>query len=212
MAQAKRKKPASKSSKGSHGLGMFLSGLVTGAVAMAFFQGWNSDDPSSIGRGLAHMIESSKQSAPKTEANGTASSPEAVSTSLDFYTMLPEIETFLPEHESIPQAPEVTKPAMSDTDETDRQTGQQKPPKEAKLAARYELQAGAFARIADADRLQARLALSGLESRIQKVTIQNRGDFYRVRLGPYETSSALTQATGTLNGMGIKPLRFKLSP
>ena len=48
----------------------------------------------------------------------------------------------------------------------------------------YVLQAGSFQDFADADRRKAELALLGLESSIQKVSIDKR-NWFRVRIGPY---------------------------
>lgn len=46
------------------------------------------------------------------------------------------------------------------------------------------LQAGSFQSVADADNQKARLALMGVEARIQQVMLQDKV-WYRVRLGPY---------------------------
>ncbi|MFT5112132.1 MAG: cell division protein FtsN [Parasphingorhabdus sp.] len=219
MAQARRKTTA-KTQRSSHGLGLFLSGLVTGAVAMAFFQGWRSDDSSSIGRGLAHMLESSRTANSQSDKEQNLSEPaqKPISTSLDFYAILPEIETVMSEQESTESDTAKVKPEPTAT-VTQKPAAKIKTTPEVKpvsagtagVSNRYILQAGAFARAADADRLKAQLALSGLESHIQKVTIQNRGDFYRVRLGPFENTNALNYTSKRLAGLGIKPLRFKLS-
>ncbi len=48
----------------------------------------------------------------------------------------------------------------------------------------YVIQAGSFQEFTDADRRKAELALLGLESAIQKVSIDKR-NWYRVRIGPY---------------------------
>ena len=48
----------------------------------------------------------------------------------------------------------------------------------------YVLQAGSFQEFSDADRRKAELALLGLESSIQKVSIDKR-NWFRVRIGPY---------------------------
>ena len=58
---------------------------------------------------------------------------------------------------------------------------------------RYVLQAGAFSTQADADRMRANLALLGIESRIQKVTIENN-EYHRVRI-------ELTSDPDSLNGV-----------
>jgi len=75
---------------------------------------------------------------------------------------------------------------------------------------RYALQAASLANFNDADQLKAKLALAGLEARIEKVTIEGRGDFYRVRLGPYAKLEDLEAATKQLDQLGIKALRLKL--
>ncbi len=108
----------------------------------------------------------------------------------DFYTILPEVETPLPPRE--PKKAAQAKPAK---------------PEE---GARYVLQAASYSDFEDADRLKARLALAGLEANIEKVTIDGKGDFYRVRLGPYDKLEALDDADRRLAEQGIKPLRLKL--
>ena len=75
----------------------------------------------------------------------------------------------------------------------------------------YMLQAASYQQRAEADRLKATLALNGMVSAIQKVSIQGRGDFYRVRLGPYSTYAAMVQAEQQLSRAGIKALRLKVS-
>ena len=75
----------------------------------------------------------------------------------------------------------------------------------------YMLQAGSYQRQSDAERLKAELALLGMSSQIQKVTIQDRGDFYRVRLGPYDTHDKMVNADQKLFAQGYKTLRLKIS-
>ncbi len=89
----------------------------------------------------------------------------------------------------------------------------QAPVREAKPepVSTYMLQAGSFSRPAEADRQKARIALLGLSASIQKVTIQGRGDFYRVRLGPYASYSRMEDADRRLKGEGIQAIRLKVS-
>ena len=49
----------------------------------------------------------------------------------------------------------------------------------------YVLQAGSFTSETDAERLRAQLGLLGIESKIQRVTVDDR-EFYRVRIGPLD--------------------------
>ncbi len=220
MAQARRKGSRSaRKQKGtsSHGFGMFVAGLVVGAVAASFFIGLRSDDPESIGRGIEHMITASK-SRFAADVETTPPAPEKKrSTEFDFYMLLPEIEHVVPDNESPPEpvsesSADKSPPAQAATASprvVEPPAATAKPDDSG--AARFELQAGAFVRMADADRLKAELALKGLSSRIQKVSIEGRGDFYRVRLGPYSSTAELESVDRQLAGLGIDALRLKLS-
>lgn len=217
MGQARRKsKPVGKANS-SHGLGMFVSGLVVGAVGALFVVGMRSDDPESIGRGIEHLMATSKSRFEQqpVEESDTVPAPRDDIEYL-FYELLPEVEHIVPD---IPP-PQVRDESDGEPDEqptvTESEPGQQEviPPSPTRSAAPgilYELQAGAFARMNDADRLRARLALEGLESRIQKVSIEGRGDFFRVRLGPFERSDQLGEVDRKLASMGIKTLRLRIS-
>ena len=114
--------------------------------------------------------------------------PPAAKPRFDFYTILPEMETVLPDKE--PRAAKA-KPSV----ETD---------------ARYILQAGSFANFEDADRLKARLALAGLEARIEKISIEGKGDYFRVRLGPYPKLDQLEAQNKKLADLGVRALRIKV--
>lgn len=70
-------------------------------------------------------------------------------------------------------------------------------PKEA-----YFVQAGSFQSAGDAEKLKAKLAFSGFEASIQTVTIPEKGEWHRVRLGPYSNSEAgKTIAALKMNGI-----------
>jgi cell division protein FtsN len=108
----------------------------------------------------------------------TAQEPE---TQFDFYEMLPKFEVVVPEEDG-----RVVAPATSST--TVEKPGA------------YILQAGSFRNHADADRVRALIAMQGVESKIQKVTI-DKDTWHRVRVGPIanlqkleETRSRLRQA------------------
>ena len=66
----------------------------------------------------------------------------------------------------------------------------------------YFVQAGAFQNMGDAEKLKAKLAFSGFEADIQTATIPDKGVWYRVRLGPYNSGEAgKTIATLKQNGI-----------
>ena len=83
--------------------------------------------------------------------------------SYDFYDMLPKFEVVVPEKEKD------VRPDTKSVPETRRGT--------------YVLQAGSYKNFADADRVRAQLALQGVESKVQKVTVDN-DTWHRIRIGP----------------------------
>ena len=115
--------------------------------------------------------------------------PAPLKPKLDFYTVLPEIETILPDRGTRTKTP---KAERADAD------------------VRYILQVGSFGSFADADQLKAKLALQGMTATIQKITIEGKGEYHRVRLGPYEKLDDLDSASERLSKLGIKALRLKV--
>lgn len=116
----------------------------------------------------------------------------------DFYTVLPEMEVVVPEPELDPtprQAP--IKPTID----------QNSP---AATGTAYMLQMGSFRKHGDADRLKASLALLGIQAEIQKVTINNKETYHRVRSGPYYSSREATQIRKQLQVNEINSLLIKL--
>ncbi len=108
----------------------------------------------------------------------------------DFYDMLPNFEVIIPEQES-----DVVK---------DRE------PQAVVEPGVYILQAGSFTRYEDADRRRAELALQGIESSIQKVTIDDR-TFHRVRIGPISDLNQLNLLRSRLRQASIDALRIRVA-
>lgn len=107
----------------------------------------------------------------------------------DFYDMLPNFEVIIPEQE-----PDVA---------------QDMEPQAVELPGIYVLQAGSFTEYADADRRRAQLALQGIESRIQRVTIDDR-TYHRVRIGPTRDLDKLNTMRSRLRAAKIDVLRIRL--
>lgn len=215
MAQAKKKKTNTNSgfslSWSGHGIGMLLAGVVMGVMGTILWQGLN-DRSRDVGSGIRQMIESSKKQ--QTQVTDTAPGPEVKpepqSTNYDFYTVLPEIEVVVTEDE--PEAtPVPPAPASSESTQSVPSVPEVEVEKPQVTSSAYMLQAGSYNRRNDAERLKANLALMGLSSTIQKVTIQDRGDFYRVRLGPYTDQARMREADQQLQQNGIKAMRLKVS-
>ena len=73
----------------------------------------------------------------------------------------------------------------------------------------YLLQAGAFGASGDAEAVKAKIALLGLNARVEAATIGGK-TVYRVRMGPYGTASELATAKGKLADGGLPALAIKV--
>lgn len=109
--------------------------------------------------------------------------------SFDFYEMLPQFEVVIPDLEPAEReraiARAVEQPGL------------------------YMLQAGAFTALADADRRQANLAMLGIESRIQRVTVDD-DVFHRVRAGPYDDLGHANEIRRRLRDARIESILVKV--
>jgi cell division protein FtsN len=107
-----------------------------------------------------------------------------------FYEVLPEFEVVVP-----------------DDDERAAPAAARRAPPEA--PGSFLLQAGSFSAAADADRLQASLALLGFESHVQRVTIED-DVFNRVRIGPIGNVDEAKRTQRQLRDAGVDTLLMKV--
>lgn len=98
--------------------------------------------------------------------------PETIEPTFDFYDILPEMEVKVDK----PKVP-VKKSAAS---KEPKKTAAVKKPE----SVSYLIQVGSFKNAADADGFKARVALLGIESKVQTVTIDNSETWHRVLIGP----------------------------
>lgn len=70
-------------------------------------------------------------------------------------------------------------------------------------ARRLYLQAGAFGNENEADNLKAKLALLGVEAKIQTVEVADKGLMHRVRIGPFASQADLERVRAELKQNGI---------
>jgi cell division protein FtsN len=183
MAAPRRVRSASK--RRMPGWVILLLGLTLGIAAVLIIQ--LVTNRSGSHDGLAGLFRASPRP-PAAPESTTRNERAPVRPKLDFYTVLPEVETVLP----------------------DRSSGKTARTQRAEEGTSFVLQAGSFASYEDADQLKAKLALQGLQGQIQKVSIEGKGDFHRVRLGPYDNLKELDNASQQLAKMGIKPMRLKV--
>ncbi len=186
------------------GLGTLLVGMVIGSLATILWQGMQVAD-GGVGTGIRQMIEQSRLQDRETTIDQEvreADKPVMQQTNFDFFTVLPEIEVVVPSGQPDPPSPAGDNDPAQDPAARETQSA---------YGSAYMLQAGSYKNKADADRLKAELALKGLVSSIQKVSIQGRGDFFRVRLGPFSSYDEMAVADENVSGQGIKTLRLKIS-
>jgi len=110
-------------------------------------------------------------------------------TSYDFYSSLPKFEVVVPEKEKD------VRPDIRAVPETRRGT--------------YVLQAGSYKNFADADRVRAKLALQGVESKVQKVSVDN-DTWHRIRIGPISDLNQLNRLRAVLRKADVDVLVIRV--
>ena len=188
MAQRRKRRPARRKKDEYPGWVWGLWGLAIGlSVAAAVWVSERRDEALPV---AAERPPASLDSA--IDDNGeTAGAPESETkeSRFTFYDMLPNFEVVIPEQE-----PDVAKDLR---------------PQAIVEPGVYVLQAGSFSSYADADRRRAELALNGIESQIQRVTIDDR-TYHRVRIGPTDDLDELNMLRSRLRAAQIDVLRIRL--
>lgn len=118
-----------------------------------------------------------------------AGNGEDSSKSYAFYDMLPKFEVVVPEKEKD------VRPDSRAVPETRRGT--------------YVLQAGSYKSFADADRVRAQLALQGVESKVQKVSVDN-DTWHRIRIGPISNLDELNRLRTILRKADVDVLVIRV--
>jgi len=192
MAKTKRKrkrKPAPRKKQQEYpGWVWMLFGLGIGlSVALAIYM--KDREPGATVRPAATApasVASRVDDSREVEVPAPEEQPEQ---RFDFYHMLPNFEVIIPEQE-----PDV-RPDVA--------------PQAVEQPGVYVLQAGSFTDYGDADRRRAQLALLGIESRIQRVTIDDQ-TYHRVRIGPTRDLDELNMLRSRLHQAQIDVLRIRL--
>ena len=172
-----------------------LFGLAIGLV-VAFGVYVNERRPATDGAGPAAAARDSAGSEPgageppHTATAGGAATETEPDDRFGFYELLPRYEVVVPELETPAPAPNRTV-AVGEP-------------------GTYVLQAGSFATETDAERQRARLGLLGIESRIQRVVVDDR-EFHRVRVGPLSDLDALNSIRRQLLDAQIESLLMRMN-
>ena len=106
-----------------------------------------------------------------------------------FYDQLPKFEVVVPEKDK------EVHPDARPVPETRRGT--------------YVLQAGSYKNFADADRVRAQLALQGVESKVQKVSVDN-DTWHRIRIGPISKLDELNRLRTILRKADVDVLVIRV--
>lgn len=130
----------------------------------------------------------------KENGTGNAPTPDSAQsgdsgTEFDFYDMLPKQE--------VEVARDSTKPTSGSSAAGAIDT-----------PGSYVLQVGSYRNYADADRVRAKLAIQGVESNIQKISIDN-DVWHRVRIGPINNLNKLEDTRRKLREAQIDALVIK---
>ena len=125
---------------------------------------------------------------------------EEKSSRYDFFTVLPEMEVVVPEQElrrQKEQQEQATAPQVADSQA-----------QEASGEERYVLQAGSFRSQQDAEQMKAQLALLGMSTRVQTVTV-NGTTWHRVLVGPVTGATRADEVRRQLSANGIESMVTK---
>ena len=126
--------------------------------------------------------EATKKTEPELEPEPEPVQPEEPR--YDFYTILPQAETVIPDYEIQSR---VREELVGKTKE-----------------AKYVMQAGSFREAAEAEKHKSKLALLGIESWIEKAKVGSV-IWHRVKIGPYDNPSSVSTIKNLLqkNGIGV---------
>jgi cell division protein FtsN len=135
-----------------------------------------------LGIGLAIYMLDRPEGEPAGESPPPASvreseAPAEPETRYDYYEMLPNFEVVVPEKE--------------------REVARDAPATDVRKQGAYVLQVGSYRDFKEADRVRAQLALQGIESKVQRVSV-DADTWHRVRVGPINDLKELNRVRDRL--------------
>lgn len=127
----------------------------------------------------------------------------------NFYNILPEMEVVVPENELAEHAKAAKPPAQPPGPKTPEPPAAKSEPA-VDGGKSYILQVASYRTAADAERLKAKLARLGIQAQVQRITVNNKDTYHRVRAGPFSGKDAVNQARTLLNKNGLDSVAVKL--
>ena len=179
----KTKRPARSTFSGWLGLACGL-GLGLGIAAVIYLKDHRLDAPAAIeaartARRKPHSNEPPEMAEPSDEPAKT----------YDFYDALPKFEMVVPEKDKD------VRPDIKTVPETRKGV--------------YVLQVGSYKNFSDADRVRAKLALQGVDAKVQKVSIDN-DTWLRIRIGPISNLDELNRLRAILHKADVDALVIRV--
>jgi len=144
-------------------------------------------------KGPAAALPVASAPSPKTDAKGRILLPPKQPSRFSFYEMLPSYEVVIPREDARDSA----KSGRATTADI-AQPGQ------------YLIQVGSYRSRDEAERNRASLALLGVESRIEQVTIDQKETWFRVRVGPESNLVRAQEILDRLDQNGVKGILVKV--
>ena len=195
---------------------VFLSGVITGTLG-SFLVYLATLAPHPLAPASTASTEQVAEPAPAKAAD-PAGKPQ-----FDFYTILPESEVIVGEHppantakaapgaarkDEAAKAAPTSAQATTDTANTAAVEPPKSKPPEATEAPSLVLQAGSFRHLAEADHRRASIILLGYPARVETVNVRGGETWYRVQVGPFADTRALSEARGALHEQGIESVEI----
>jgi cell division protein FtsN len=188
---APRAAPRRSPPRGSSGLPGFvwlLLGLSIGLAGMAWVWIERPSRPAALAAVAPALAPEAKNAPPK-----TITLPPKQPSRFAFYELLPSYEVVIPREDAAasakagkPTTPEIAAPGQ------------------------YLIQVGAYKTHDEAERGQASLALLGVESKVEQVTIDQTETWFRVRIGPEDNLAKAQDILQRLDDNGIKGMLVKV--
>jgi cell division protein FtsN len=164
----------------------FGAGLLVGLVLASAVFIYQSNTSESAG---PETPRPEPQRAARAEADAEAATSGDARGQYDFYEMLPNFEVVVPER--------------------DRDVKRDLPAARIERPGVYVLQAGSYRNLPDAERVRAQLSLLGIDSKVQRVAVDN-DVWHRVRIGPVSDLNELNRLRRQLQAAEIDGLVIRV--
>jgi cell division protein FtsN len=163
-------------------------GLAAGLAiaAVVYIKDHRPDAPSAR---IAKVDKRKMHASESPDPDGADPAPDDSAGHYAFYDQLPKFEVVVPEKDKD------VRPDARAVPETRRGT--------------YVLQAGSYKNFADADRVRAQLALQGVESKVQRVSVDN-DTWHRIRIGPISNLDELNRLRERLRKADLDVLLIRV--